>query len=383
MRSRILGQHNSLNFSRTMLSWLGSITNNPGLPAIYRHYSSKATGDYVKIVPLKTHIEEEDIGKIRQELVATFGNDLIENKKVLQFAPEDIILSKNEGSTTIIAISRDGFKLRYGNPGIATKKGQSPSDLLTKACEVSKKFFGMIVFQKHVPFQFNLPNTQHNIIIPTTKLRKVLSLEHNSKRYSLETICPLQEDDAKRLSIEIQRRIHNDPKKQKFYEEETAIIFKPSEGLEASGTLMSFEDDEDITKTTDSHMHPGQRTLVLYTKNKASGVILNHCGPYENPNQRKDCETKLHFPKNSILVLNFPAYTHHKFYGNFECLSIHPQEGKNVIANIRNGEKLEDQKGFLEGATIFSIKNSKQGPTLEPKQQITKRQNAITSENTR
>ena len=51
------------------------------------------------------------------------------------------------------------------------------------------------------------------------------------------------------------------------------------------------------------------------------------------------------------MVLNFPPYTHHKFDGEFVCVSVHPREGINLIEALESGLL---PKGFLESATVFS-----------------------------
>jgi hypothetical protein len=52
-----------------------------------------------------------------------------------------------------------------------------------------------------------------------------------------------------------------------------------------------------------------------------------------------------------LSVLNFPPHTHHKFEGEFVCISVHPREGENLIEALQSGLL---PKGFLESATVFS-----------------------------
>jgi hypothetical protein len=82
-----------------------------------------------------------------------------------------------------------------------------------------------------------------------------------------------------------------------------------------------------------------------------SGVTLNFCGVNENPDDRKDSKVDIEFPKNSMMVLNFPLFTHHKFHGDFVCMSVHPKEGNKLIEATRSGTL---PRGFLESATVFS-----------------------------
>jgi hypothetical protein len=168
----------------------------------------------------------------------------------------------------------------------------------------------------------------------------------------------IPEDVARVLHIKLQERIFTDNRKERFYEEVTSIVDKPTEHNKSSGTLMNFERVEfGVDKTTDSHYHPGDRRLHILTINKTAGVTLNFCGINENPDERKDCEVHLDFPKNSVMVLKFPAYTHHKFHGEFVCTSVHPRDGRNIIDALQSGTL---SKGFLESATVFSSKEDSQ-----------------------
>jgi hypothetical protein len=136
----------------------------------------------------------------------------------------------------------------------------------------------------------------------------------------------------------------------------TSIVDKPTHFNKSSGTLMNFEKSfqrksVSNTNTTGSHYHPGDRRLHILTTNKKAGATLNFCGINEDPTKRKDCEVRLVFPKNSLSVLKFPGFTHHKFHGEFVCMSVHPMVGHNIIDAVQSGTLL---KGFLESATVFS-----------------------------
>ncbi|MBL6664235.1 MAG: hypothetical protein ISQ34_00125 [Rickettsiales bacterium] len=183
---------------------------------------------------------------------------------------------------------------------------------------------------------------------------EVPTFEENISRYNLVKIIDIPPETAKILSINLQRAIYEDKNNEYFYEEVTAKKYSPTKYNRSSGTLMNFETDLlGVERRTESHYHPGERSLYIVTTNKTAGVTLNFCGIVESPDDRKDCEVKLEFPKNSILSLNFPPYTHHKFNGEFICMSIHPREGANLIESLENGTL---PKGFLESATVFSPK---------------------------
>ena len=186
-------------------------------------------------------------------------------------------------------------------------------------------------------------------------IEKTITLDRTIK--SCEHSFSLEPDDAKRLTLELQTKIYRDYKKENFYEEVTSRVYPPTTFNPSSGTLMSFE-AVDINaqkgEATAMHYHPGQRSLHIITTNKAAGVTLNFCGIAENPDEREDSKVHLDFPNNSMIVLNFPPYAHHKFHGEFVCLSVHPREGKNLIEKLRSGDL---EGGFLESATVFSKNN--------------------------
>ncbi len=98
--------------------------------------------------------------------------------------------------------------------------------------------------------------------------------------------------------------------------------------------------------------------MVIFTTDKPSSATLNFCGISENPDEREDSKVHLKFEENSIMVLNFPHYTHHKFCGEFVCVSIHPNEGLNLIEALQSGNL---SAGFLKTATIFSKTNQQNG----------------------
>jgi hypothetical protein len=160
------------------------------------------------------------------------------------------------------------------------------------------------------------------------------------------------------MSLMIETRILNDPNQERFHKELTLPIYKPTieKGINHSGTFMHFgneADGENEEGASDMHYHPGQRSLHIFTTSDTAGVILNFCGIKENPEDRKDSEVYLEFPKNAMVILNFPPYTPHQFYPKFVCTSVHPQEGSNIISAAKSGQF--DGK-FLEGATVISGK---------------------------
>jgi hypothetical protein len=229
---------------------------------------------------------------------------------------------------------------------------------MKKSITLDSGFVGSVIIRQHTPF-FLSPNNKENFYAFNDDFHQpILDHEENIKRYSLDVVHQLSLDDAKRLNIEMQKRIFHDYTKESFYEEVTSKVYKPTIHNRSSGTLMSFETEEyGRDKTTTMHYHPGERSLHIVTTKKPAAVTLNFCGVAENPEERKDCEVHLKFPENSKLVLNFPPYTHHKFHGDFVCLSVHPSEGLNLIEASQSGTL---PKGFLESATVFSATKENQ-----------------------
>jgi len=229
--------------------------------------------------------------------------------------------------------------------------------LLKHKCKIEAGTMGVLNIRQHVPFLISSEEPEKTVVLDLTELAEVLDHEKNKNRYSMHTVCNLEPDDAKRLTLELQTKIYRDYKKENFYEEVTSRVYPPTTFNPSSGTLMSFE-AVDINaqkgEATAMHYHPGQRSLHIITTNKAAGVTLNFCGIAENPDEREDSKVHLDFPNNSMIVLNFPPYAHHKFHGEFVCLSVHPREGKNLIEKLRSGDL---EGGFLESATVFSKNN--------------------------
>ncbi len=193
---------------------------------------------------------------------------------------------------------------------------------------------------------------QNNFALASCQLDRTYEHSENIERYSVNIVCKLEPEQAKQLSLALQTKIFYDRKNEYFYEEVTSKVYKPTEHNRSSGTLMNFTNNEPGTeKTTATHFHPGERSLIIVTTSKKAGVTLNFSGIAENPDERKDCEQHIKFPENSVVVLNFPAYTHHKFHGEFDCMSVHPREGANLIKAVQLGTL---PKGFLESATVFS-----------------------------
>ena len=226
--------------------------------------------------------------------------------KILQVRDEDIELTEEDKKGKIILATKDDLEILYGERGKVASKESPPSKLLTKKYVVPGGSFGVLGVDKHVPFQIKASDRENVVAIASCNLTNFLSIEDSLKRYSMDLLTDLPVDVAKRISIKIQGRIFEDRGNENFYEEVTSKVFTPTEHIRSSGTLMNFERKQfGIDNTTDSHYHPGERALLIFTTEKEAGVTLNFCGTEESPEDRKDCEVRKDFPRNSFLMKTF------------------------------------------------------------------------------
>ena len=315
--------------------------------------------DLVSYREIGRKLTKDQIREICDIFFYSSSESAVKTNQVFQTIKNDIILGKKSSFCSIKIFSGDGAELNYGDYGIMpSEQKRKPLELMKKKLIIPERSVGVLAIRQHTPF-FLVPNNKKNFhAFSEEPLQQIFDHEESVKRYSLDTLCQLSADDAKRLNIEIQKRIFHDYSKESFYEEVTSKVYKPTVHNRSSGTLMSFEsEDYWRDKTTAMHYHPGERSLHIITTKKPAAVTLNFCGVAENPDERKDCEVHLKFPENSMLVLNFPPYTHHKFHGDFVCMRVHPREGKNLIEAVQSGTL---PMGFLESATVFSATEENQ-----------------------
>ena len=305
---------------------------------------------YTEIKKISDEDSESFISGLSKKL--PFSRLDLEKPEIMCVKTADIELKPEDKFGQILFISKNCSEIKYGKKGIVASESVKPYDLLNQNLTIPPQSFGVLDIEKHVPFLIDVKNSKDAFALPICTLDKVYEHEENIKRYSLDVAYQLKPEDAKRFNLAIQDKIFHDGKNEYFYEEVTSKIYKPTKYNPSSGTLMNFENEElGVDKTTVMHYHPGERSLHIITTNKMSGVTLNFCGISENPDEKKDTEVHLEFPKNSMVVLNFPPYTHHKFHGEFVCMSVHPREGNNLIKAVESGTLT---KGFLESATVFS-----------------------------
>ncbi len=331
-----------------------------GLAEIYSRRISISKFDNPDSVAKYTHIADADkyisqkfAQRLKPKPFLTGATAIdLRDPKIMQSSAMDVELSENDKVSSLMLSSVDGMIFRFGDLGKAPSQKVRPKDLLKHELTIPERSLGILEIKNHVPFSIEAKNPEEAFAYAACELTEVVDHEKNIKRYSMDVLSQVSKDDIKRLSIELQRRIFNDHEKETFYEEVTSKVYKPTEYNRSSGTLMNFESEDYYRdKTTAMHYHPGERSLLIITTKKPAGVTLNFCGITENPDLRKDCEVHLDFPENSITILNFPPYTHHRFHGDFVCMSIHPREGVNLIKSLQSGTL---PMGFLESATVFS-----------------------------
>ncbi|MFT5703409.1 MAG: hypothetical protein ACI9TO_000778 [Rickettsiales bacterium] len=327
------------------------------------------------------NMDEKEATEFAKKMSGKLNKSLnLEDKSTVRHFTSKDVKSEDEkeyGKFLLVCIGSNS-SLRYGNLGKASSESVTPTDLLTESEPIPANSMIVVDIQEHVPFLFDIEKSKESFVLPTCYIEQVLPHEKNIQQSSITLRITLEPSLAKSIAESLRERIFNDPNMEKFYEETTLPISKPTEYIKSSSTLMNFSGLNSEQETTDSHFHPGDRTLIIITTEKKGGVTLNFCGIEEDPEKRKDCEKYIEFPPNSMIVLNFPAYTHHKFHGEFDCISEHPKEGVNIIKAVLSGTL---PKGFLESATVFSKKSEDKeewkkelpSPTNKPREeQITR-----------
>ena len=343
-------------FSRPNPALLGlrSVIRDLGLAPIYEEAASKrmlfsSSNPELKVTPIidwsKTTRQTFDkLRNVYREYPK--GCRIALPMRVMEISSEDVGNVNNKFGQITIASGKDTI-VRYGDIGIKASENTSPEDLLKRSIIVPR---GVSVLDIEQLRPFRIEAIKEAFVSTESPLERTYAHRENIGRYSLNHLFTMPPIDTKRLSLRIQDRIFNDPKMEAFYEESTSALYRPTIYNKSSGTLMDFENN--AGKTTDMHYHPGERVLLIVTTAKTAGATLNFCGISENPDIRTDCNVELNFPQYSIMALVFPPNTHHKFHGDFVCLSVHPREGMNIIDAVNSGTI---PMGFLENAPPFHL----------------------------
>ena len=336
----------------------------PGLSHIYRKNlstSSKQSPIFsVEYIPLATKVPAEYIKKLFLDLPQKARGDIsqildLSSREIKRVSIQDVELSFKDQYGTITLASLIGATIKYGEYGKMPSKSVSPLQLLNNKLHILPKSVGVLNIRKHVPFLIETPNPSQTLALCTGgSLSIVGDYKTNMNNCSLKILLNLDEDEAMDLSLGMQIRIQKDRNKEKFYEETTSKITEPTSNLPFSATLMNFATSiaSGFDNTT-MHYHPGDRMLIICTTNQPAGVKLNFCGVKQAPDDHPDTEIIKDFPPNAMSVIIFPAYVHHKFFGQFTCISVHPKDGLKFIKEMTKGNL---SKGFLESATTFSEK---------------------------
>ncbi len=364
------------NFTSRLNYYLDRI--KPGASVIYNRHFTTDFSEPIKFTHV-VNLPMDATSKLSEVLLPKYKKlNLLQSLDlkfpcVMQTRAMDVEVSEADKLGQFIIASKGDVTVHYGNTGISPSASAKPKDLLKYQLEIPRESLGVLETKHHTPFFIEARDPENTFVVVCSDTVKIpeYDVEEIKKRCSMNCKMELGEDLMNILSTLSRDRILNDPNRESFYEETTLVIRKPSFNLNSSATYMIFKDDE-IENSTSSHYHPGDRILEVFTTNKKSGVVLNFCGINENPENRKDCEVHLDFPPNSLITVEFPAYCHHKFYGDFVCVSIHPQDGPNIIDAVKRGTL---PKGFLESATVFSSTEKESQWTLNAPQQNTSQDN--------
>ncbi len=315
---------------------------------LYHLKKSFSTAKATKLIELNNR---DDRHKLQDTLLGQKDNGVkLDIEEPSEFLIQDTESSKKSKSGQILAFNfGKDTELWHGDYGISTsKKNPKPQDLLQHKLILPRNYFTAIDIRKNTVF---LPENHKDLFLigNPEQLYKVLPYQEKINQCSVTPIVEFLPEVAESVHSEVRNQILRDPKKERFYEETTRPIIKPTSYLKSSQTLMDFAEKPE--ETTAMHYHPGERELIIFTTDKPAGVVLNFCGIMENPDEHPECEKQFEFPPNSMVVLKFPPYTHHKFLGSFVCTSVHPREGKNIIEAVQSGNI---KGGFLESATVMS-----------------------------
>jgi hypothetical protein len=276
-----------------------------------------------------------------------------------QFLIQDIAKRKLYGQVFAFNYNLSA-KLLYGDEGVCTSsKNPTPNCLMKYEKLIPSNAFVLLEIPSNTPFKLD-SFTHGSIITNPAEIYKILPYAEKIKQYyQAKVMMTLDPDVAKDIYNKLVDTITTDLEKEEFFEETTLPYIYPSEYIKSSQTLMAFRENK--KKTTDIHYHPGERELIIITTDQGASCELNFCGIKESPADHSESQVTINLQPNSISVLKFTPYTHHKFYGEFVCTSVHPREGPNFIKAVESN----NLGNFLESATTFSLKEEKEKIRLD------------------
>lgn len=336
---------------RGVLNSFGANTYNAFIT--HRSKTSKADDLVISFVPLVTFSEDSELQKF-QKLYYQNGKNRFNpgDRGINYFSIDDIGYKKGQ----MIIGSLDDIEIKFGEPGIMARKGQTKKELLPFTKHIEGGTIGMLEVGRQVPFSIKMSN--NSLAIAIEEMKKFPSFSENINRCSMHVLNKnkLPDKVSGSISHSLRYNIYNNLKNERFGNEITLPIYKADGENRSSSILMNFVGIDKEIENSDTHYHPGERVLYIFTEDSDSGVTINLCGINEIPDDRPDLRKSYNFPKNSIIVLKFPALAWHQFKGRFVCISNHPKEGENFIHAVKNNSLTD---GYLTTATVFVEEKSK------------------------
>jgi hypothetical protein len=310
-----------------------------------------------KLLSIKEMSEKE-----KNQLIQSFANKQNQRmhadvNRVSKFLIQDISDAKLYGQIFLFQDGK-GAKIKYGKEGFDTSnKIPHPEDLIEYEKEIPQDSLSLIKVANNTAFKID-GNKKIAVITNPAEIYDALPHEKRKQECKCYVLIELDKKTARKLYDSLVIKIHKNPKKEQFFEETTLPFLLPTAYIKSSQTLMHFSESQE--DTTDMHYHSGERELIIITTDNPASAVLNVCGTNESPDEHPECDVKVNLKPNSISVLKFPPYTHHKFYGDFVCTSVHPREGQNFIKALNEGAL----GNFLESNTVLSLHSSKSESNL-------------------
>ncbi len=311
--------------------------------------------DGVKFIDLGVKVSIDSLKQEMKSRSIVINPIAAKESQVISYEARGNDINAEDGVGLVVFSGNDHpIIVEYGDRGVRPFEGASMSSCFKHKLQISEGTVGVLRVENYVPFSLKSEGeNKDNIVVADSLLRKLPERMKIEEQYSLTEVLSSQlpVDMAKVLSLSLQQRIHMNKDLERFFAEVTLTLDKPTTVLPNSATAMNFEELES-KESTDMHWHPGDRVLLIIATGKECGADLNFCGVNEDPKARQDLAKKVTFPKNSISLIRFPGGTHHKFFGDFVCISFHPEEGQEMINFLASGKKFPE--GFLSKMTVVS-----------------------------
>ena len=317
-----------------------------------KQFSSSATEKFIQYLKKTSKPEFKTINSeaFTADLSLESFNQAAKLAKVSQHQPQDFF---NPYPAKIITSAKEPLIINYGKQGLSPNNScPKPDNLLTDKLELPLGSH-IVSIPALTPFNFET-SCKQTLLMPVegAYITNIPHVKHALNAMETQKLYEFEPRIAEMISAQLALEIFSNPHKQKFYEEDTSIKMVPSNENHSSGTLMRFKGKQAAEDTTPTHFHPGERCLFIFTTEQPASATLSSCGIYENPNDASSPKRTLDFSPNSLHILRFPPYTHHKFHGEFLAFSVHPYETPDVIAKMYQAK--DNEGGFLGMSTILS-----------------------------